>query len=147
MPASIGRQHPWTSNFVLNPSPAHHVFSTYALIGVHISYSLMHSAPLAALVLSQAHHEFSKYSLVGAHVDSYSRSAAAKAYDHLLSLGLLAIVDPRCAFSAVAGSLDCLLVFFDAPGFGKACCHLLSLGLVALVDPQVRLIVASWLAG
>ena len=45
----------------------------------------------------QAHHEFSKYSLVGAHVDSYSRGAAAKAYDHLLSLGLLAFVDPRCA--------------------------------------------------
>ncbi|PRW39188.1 Origin recognition complex subunit 4 [Chlorella sorokiniana] len=42
-----------------------------------------------------AHHEFCKYALVGAHVDSYSRGAAAKAYDHLLSLGLLAFVDPR----------------------------------------------------
>ena len=45
----------------------------------------------------QAHHEFSKYLLLGSHVDTYSRGAAAKAYDHLLSLGLVAFVDPRCA--------------------------------------------------
>ena len=44
----------------------------------------------------QAYHEFCKYSLMGTHVDSYSRGAAAKAYDHLLSQGLMAFVDPRC---------------------------------------------------
>ncbi|KAI3431512.1 hypothetical protein D9Q98_004562 [Chlorella vulgaris] len=42
-----------------------------------------------------AHNEFSKYTLHGRHVDTYSKGAAAKAYDHLLSQGLVAFVDPR----------------------------------------------------
>lgn len=51
-----------------------------------------HALPLPC---PQAHHEFQRYA-VRADVDKYSRTAVAKAWDHLLSEGLVAFVDPRC---------------------------------------------------
>jgi hypothetical protein len=43
----------------------------------------------------QAYHEFQRYAFCGNHVDTYAKVAAAKAYDHLLSAGLIMFVDPR----------------------------------------------------
>ncbi len=50
----------------------------------------------AVLPVPQAHHELQKYTAHGTHVDGYSREAAAKAYDNLIThTPLVAFVDPR----------------------------------------------------
>lgn len=48
------------------------------------------------MLLSQAYSEFWQYASQGNHVDKYSKAAAAKAFDHLVTQGLVAYVDPRC---------------------------------------------------
>eukprot|EP00887_Chlorella_sp_A99_P002462 scaffold10.g2462.t1 len=48
-----------------------------------------------AINFEMVHAEFGLYSGQGSHVDHYSKAAAAKGFDHLLSLGLLQYADPR----------------------------------------------------
>lgn len=38
-----------------------------------------------------------RYTVRADHVDTYVKATAGKAWDHLLSQGLMAFVDPRCA--------------------------------------------------
>lgn len=52
-----------------------------------------------AVNFEMIHHEFSTFSRSGDHVDNYTRGAAAKAFDRLLALGLLAPADGRAAGS------------------------------------------------
>ena len=43
----------------------------------------------------QAYHEFHRYTSLGGHADNYTKAAAAKAFDHLITQGLVAYVDAR----------------------------------------------------
>ncbi|KAL4422006.1 hypothetical protein ABPG77_005436 [Micractinium sp. CCAP 211/92] len=64
------------------------------------------------LNFEMAHHEFQRYA-VRADVDKYSRTAVAKAWDHLLSEGLVAFVDPRS--EGRAGSRPYAAAYLLAP--------------------------------
>jgi hypothetical protein len=64
-------------------------------------------------IVLQAHHEFGRYASLGGHADHYTRAAAAKAFDHLVSQGLVAYVDTRWA------SIDCVLLKHSMPAFGN----------------------------
>lgn len=59
------------------------------------AYRVHSKQPDEALNFEIIHHEFRSYASSGDHVDNYSRTAAAKAFEHLISLGLLQVCRER----------------------------------------------------